>query len=59
VPAAGYDPREPGFFWLVGQGGCGMQTSPALGEIAATLLAGGDAPRAAALSPARFFSAGL
>jgi len=58
VPAAGYDASLPGFFWLVGQGGCGMQTSPALGEIAAALLAERDVPLAAALSPARFQSVG-
>jgi D-arginine dehydrogenase len=27
-----------GFFWLIGQGGYGIQTSPALGELAAALV---------------------
>lgn len=37
-PVAGYDPDHPGFFWLVGQGGAGIQTSPALSETAAALV---------------------
>lgn len=55
VPAVGYDPRLDGFFWLVGQGGAGMQTAPALGSVAADLLSGRANPYAAALSPARPF----
>ena len=39
-PVAGYDPDQPGFFWLVGQGGAGIQTCPALAEAAACLVAG-------------------
>lgn len=38
VPVAGFDPAHSGFFWLVGQGGYGIMTSPALGEIAACLI---------------------
>jgi D-arginine dehydrogenase len=53
VPAVGYDPRVDGFFWLVGQGGAGMQTAPALGRVAADLLAGRSSRYAPALSPAR------
>jgi D-arginine dehydrogenase len=37
VPVAGYDPDAPGFFWLAGQGGYGIQTCPAL-SLAATSL---------------------
>lgn len=33
----GEDPTAPGFHWLVGQGGTGMQTSPAYGELLACL----------------------
>ena len=33
VPAAGFDPDHPGFFWLAGQGGYGIKTSPALGRL--------------------------
>lgn len=45
TPAVGFDDDARGFFWLVGQGGYGIQTSPALGRIAAA-LACGDAPPA-------------
>ena len=54
IPAVGFDPAAEGFFWLVGQGGYGMQTAPALGRIAARLMAGGDSPWAPQLAPARF-----
>jgi D-arginine dehydrogenase len=52
----GEDPLVKGFFWLAGQGGSGIETSPAVGEIAADLLIEGDTERveAASLSPARF-----
>ncbi|PWR02712.1 glycerol-3-phosphate dehydrogenase [Meridianimarinicoccus roseus] len=58
TPVVGHDPQVPGFFWLAGQGGYGVQTAPALAQLAAALVTGGDtAPYAgtpAALSPARF-----
>lgn len=54
LPAVGYDPDVDGFFWLVGQGGFGMQTAPALGQAAADLLAGRSNRFAETLSPARF-----
>ncbi len=38
VLVVGEDPRLPGFFWLAGQGGCGIETSGAVGPIAADLL---------------------
>ena len=38
IPAAGYDNETDDFFWLVGQGGNGIHTSPALGATAAGLL---------------------
>jgi D-arginine dehydrogenase len=53
VPAVGFDARLPGFFWLVGQGGFGVQTAPAVAAIASTLLTGGDHPLAATLNPGR------
>ncbi|MEY3953852.1 MAG: hypothetical protein RLZZ397_732 [Pseudomonadota bacterium] len=34
----GYDPHEPNFFWVVGQGGYGIQTSAAMGRACANLL---------------------
>jgi D-arginine dehydrogenase len=37
-PVCGFDTRAEGFFWLIGQGGYGIQTSPALGELAAALV---------------------
>jgi len=43
-PVAGFDPRAPGFFWLAGQGGFGLQTAPALAEAAAALATGGGWP---------------
>jgi D-arginine dehydrogenase len=60
VPVYGFDPELPGFFWCAGQGGFGIQTSPAAGRLCAALLMG-EAPHAgiahvdaAAFSPARF-----
>jgi D-arginine dehydrogenase len=38
VPAYGYEPSAPSFFWCVGQGGFGIQTAPAASAIAASLL---------------------
>ena len=57
-PAVGFAPDSDGFFWLAGQGGFGLQTSPAMAAIAASLLLGQPWPVAEvtpdALSPARF-----
>jgi D-arginine dehydrogenase len=38
-PAVGFAPDAEGFFWLAGQGGFGLQTSPAIAAIAASLIA--------------------
>ena len=38
VPAYGYEPDAPGFFWCVGQGGFGIQTAPAASALAAALV---------------------
>jgi D-arginine dehydrogenase len=56
IPVVGGDPRLPGFFWLAGQGGVGIETSPVLGQVAADLIVDGSSsyPDAPALSPARF-----
>ncbi len=43
-PVAGFDPQAPGFFWLAGQGGYGIQTAPALGAAAAALVCGQPLP---------------
>jgi D-arginine dehydrogenase len=61
APVVGFDGRLDGFFWLVGQGGFGIQTSPTLGRISAALLADRSLPddvgargvRAGDLSPER------
>ena len=38
LPVIGRDPAVPEFFWLVGQGGFGIQTAPAVATMAAALL---------------------
>ncbi|MEW6268296.1 MAG: FAD-binding oxidoreductase [Thermodesulfobacteriota bacterium] len=56
VHVVGEDPKLPGFFWLGGQGGCGIETSPVIGRVAADLVVRGrsDAFDTALLSPERF-----
>ena len=44
VPVVGFDDVVPGFFWLVGQGGFGIQTAPAMGRLSAALIRGADVP---------------
>jgi D-arginine dehydrogenase len=58
TPVVGFDPRSPGFFWLAGQGGYGIQTSPAMARLASRLCLGEAPPAAlghlvAALAPDR------
>jgi D-arginine dehydrogenase len=57
-PAAGFASDAEGFFWLAGQGGFGLQTSPAMATITASLIAGAPwvVPEVSpdALSPSRF-----
>lgn len=36
-PVVGFDPHRPGFFWLAALGGYGIQTAPALSNLAASL----------------------
>ncbi len=60
-PVVGFDRRLPGWFWLAGQGGYGIQSAPGLARAAAALLlddaldaASRDAGlRAAAIAPQR------
>jgi D-arginine dehydrogenase len=40
----GEDPTAPGFFWLAGQGGYGIQTSPAAARLGAALVLGEPVP---------------
>lgn len=57
----GYDADVPGLFWAAAQGGYGIQTAPAAGQLYAALLLGAAPPAAilewgvepAALSPGR------
>jgi D-arginine dehydrogenase len=57
-PAVGFAADVEGFFWLAGQGGFGLQTSPAMARIAASLILQAPWPIADVaeehLSPARF-----
>jgi D-arginine dehydrogenase len=39
-PVVGFDPHTEGFFWLVGQGGYGIQSCPALSVAAADMARG-------------------
>jgi D-arginine dehydrogenase len=41
---AGFDAAAPGFFWVAGQGGYGIQTSPTMGRVAAALVTGKGLP---------------
>ncbi len=56
APVYGYDPVVPGFFWCAGQGGFGIQTAPAGGDLAARLLLGlaAGAVDPAPYAPGRF-----
>lgn len=46
VPTTGFAADAPGFFWLAGQGGYGLQTAPAMALAAEALLTGGAWPQA-------------
>ncbi len=55
LPVYGFDPGEAGFFWCVGQGGFGIQTSPAAARLAAAVLLGeAPGPMVAQIDPAIF-----
>jgi D-arginine dehydrogenase len=60
LPVYGFDSEAPGFFWCAGQGGFGIQTSPAAARLAASVLLGEEPPEMVAsidpavFSPARF-----
>lgn len=65
-PVIGEDPKQPGFFWLAGQGGFGIMTSPAAARSAASLILDRALPHDVEdlgltpdlLSPARLRAAG-
>ena len=44
VPVIAFEPSADGFFWLAGQGGYGIQTSPAAGRLVATQVLGQAVP---------------
>lgn len=62
--AIGWDANVKGFFWLVGQGGYGIQTSPGASQLAANLILGepldaslqAESIDASIVSPTRFAS---
>jgi len=60
LPVYGFDPRVDGLFWFAGQGGFGIQTSPAAARLGAQLLLGKpcdemtDSLDPALYDPARF-----
>jgi D-arginine dehydrogenase len=43
-PVNGWDDRVEGFYWLAGQGGFGIKSSPAMGRFAAGIIATGAPP---------------
>ena len=52
-PVVGFDEAAPGFFWLAGQGGYGIQTAPAAAKLAAALVREESLPQSlAGLAPA-------
>ncbi|MFI4974240.1 MAG: NAD(P)/FAD-dependent oxidoreductase [Caulobacterales bacterium] len=65
TPVIGYDAETPAFFWFAGQGGYGMQTSPAAARLGGVLARGLALPgdladfgvTARAFSPKRFAAA--
>ena len=58
TPVNGFEPQCEGFYWLAGQGGYGIQTAPAMSQLAADQILGHQAALSedvrAALSPSRF-----
>lgn len=61
-PVIGFDSQVESFFWCAGQGGYGIQTSPAMGRVVAALVRHENLPAdvvregltAEAISPRRF-----
>jgi D-arginine dehydrogenase len=60
LPIYGFDKSVPGFFWCAGQGGFGIQTSPAAAKMAGAVLLEEDAvPMVSHIDPALFSPARL
>ena len=59
-PVIGFDEAAPGFFWLAGQGGYGIQTAPGAARLAAALVREETLPQSlvgldpASVAPGRF-----
>ena len=53
APVIGFDDQAPGFFWLVGQGGTGIQTSPGAAALAGRVVRGDQEPGAFGVSRLR------
>lgn len=58
LPVYGFDSDVSGFFWCAGQGGFGIQTSPAAAKLAAALLLQNDLPESLASVDSAIFSPG-
>jgi len=43
-PVNGWDPEVSGFYWLAGQGGFGIKTSPTMARFAAAMIVAGTPP---------------
>jgi D-arginine dehydrogenase len=62
TPVVGFDPLGPGFFWVAGQGGYGIQTAEGVASTATALITEGQLPKDVVglgvnmmvLSPSRF-----
>ena len=51
-PVIGAWPQHPGFHFFAGQGGCGIESAPALAALGAAVVIGGAPPPDIALDPA-------
>lgn len=54
LPVFGFDSDQPGFFWCAGQGGVGIQTSPAAAQMCAHLIVGDAVSLPEGVDPANF-----
>lgn len=54
VPVIGFDPDERGFFWLVGQGGFGVQSAAGVAALAAHLIAPESFDRPVGIDPVHY-----
>jgi D-arginine dehydrogenase len=56
LPVYGFDPEIKGFVWFAGQGGYGIQTSPAAARLAAQILLGNSADEVTATIDASLYA---